>query len=87
MVKARWRKIVYLLPIFPLFLESKAIPRADANITMVHFMSWTSTPVGKPGIVWIRGNLHSYMVLIIHAIPLRTGKTIVIADPNILNLD
>jgi hypothetical protein len=27
------------------------------------------------------------MVLIIHAIPLHTWKTIVIADPNILNLD
>jgi hypothetical protein len=65
----------------------QAIPRAGADITMVHFTSWTSTPVGKPGIVWIKENLHSYMVLIIHAIPPHTGKTIVIADPNILNLD
>jgi hypothetical protein len=67
--------------------QIRAIPRAGADITMVHFTSWTSTLVGKPRIVWIRENLHSYMVLIIHAIPPCTRKTIDMEDPNILNLD
>ncbi|KAJ7796065.1 hypothetical protein B0H14DRAFT_2916764 [Mycena olivaceomarginata] len=65
------REPYYTVPLahFSTVPRIRAIPRAGADITMVHFTSWTSTPVGKPGIVWIRENLHSYMVLIIHAIP------------------
>jgi hypothetical protein len=72
---------------FPTVPQIWAFPRTGADITMVYFMSWTSKPVGKPGIVWIKENLHSYMVLIIHATQGHTGKTIVIADLDILNLN